>query len=113
MTSVFKGQYGFSSANVGLAYLGIGVGMFLGMGVFGRFSDKLIQKLAARNNGVLEPEYRLPPMIPAALILPCGLFLYGWTAKYEVHWIVPIIGTAIVGLGLICTFVSFFFSLTQ
>ena len=80
--------------------------MFIGLAVFGRLSDKLIQKLAARNGGVLEPEYRLPPMIPAALIIPAGLFIYGWTAQYEVHWIVPIIGTSLVGFGLITTFVS-------
>ena len=103
---MFQGQYGFSAANVGLAYLGIGVGMFLGLFLFGKSSDKLIQKLAARNNGVLEPEYRLPPMIPAALIIPAGLFLYGWTAQYQVHWIAPIIGTSFVGFGLISTFVS-------
>jgi predicted MFS family arabinose efflux permease len=106
MTSVFQGTYHFSSSNVGLAYLGIGVGMFIGLAVFGRISDKLIQRLAAQNNGVFEPEFRLPPMIPAALILPAGLLLYGWTAQYEVHYIVPIIGTALVGLGLMSTFVS-------
>jgi len=106
LTSVFTGSYGFSSSSVGLVYLGIGVGMFLGIGIFGKLSDPLIQKLAARNNGVLEPEFRIPPMIPAALIIPAGLFIYGWTAQYQVHWIVPILGTALVGFGLITTFVS-------
>jgi predicted MFS family arabinose efflux permease len=113
LTSVFRNTYGFSSSNVGLVYLGIGVGMFSGIFIFGKFSDPLIQKLAARNNGVLEPEYRIPPMIPAAAIIPAGLFLYGWTAQYEVHWIVPIIGTGLVGFGLITTFVSMCPTLTR
>lgn len=25
--------------------------------------------------------------------------MYGWSAYYHTHWIVPIIGTAIIGLG--------------
>ena len=39
-----------------------------------------------------------------AILVPIGLFLYGWTAEKHVHWIVPIIGTAFVGVGLIATF---------
>jgi predicted MFS family arabinose efflux permease len=103
---VFRNTYGFSASNVGLVYLGIGVGMFSGIGILGKLSDPLIQKLAARNNGVMEPEFRIPPMIPGALVIPAGLLLYGWTVYYHVHWIVPIIGTAFVGFGLIATFVS-------
>lgn len=106
MTGVFTQNYGFSARSVGLAYLGIGIGMFGGLFVTGVLSDSIVKKLAARNNGELKPEYRLPPMIPAAFTTPVGLFLYGWSAHYEVHYIVPIIGTAFVGLGLITTFVS-------
>lgn len=104
MTGVFENTYHFSPANVGLAYLGIGVGMFGGLFVSGITSDSIVKKLAKKNNGEMKPEFRIPPMIPAAVLLPCGLFIYGWTAYYGVHWIVPIIGTSFVGLGLICTF---------
>jgi hypothetical protein len=37
--------------------------------------------------------------IPGAVSLPIGIFLYGWTTYYGVHWIVPIIGTAFIGVG--------------
>jgi hypothetical protein len=47
-------------------------------------------------------------MIVASLILPVGLFLYGWSAYYQVQWMVPIIGTALVGVGLIGTFVRLY-----
>ena len=33
-----------------------------------------------------------------------GLFIYGWTAEKHVQWIVPIIGTSLVGIGLLATF---------
>jgi hypothetical protein len=106
MTSVFENTYHFSSGNVGLAYLGLGVGMLGGLGVSGATSDLILKKLTARNGGVAKPEFRLPAMIPAACVIPIGLFIYGWTAQYAVHWIAPIIGTCFVGLGLISTFVS-------
>lgn len=32
------------------------------------------------------------------------MFIYGWTADKHVFWIVPIIGTGLVGLGLLATF---------
>ena len=43
-----------------------------------------------------KPEWRLPPIIPGAIAIPIGLFLYGWAAEKQVQWIVPLIGTALV-----------------
>ena len=37
------------------------------------------------------------------LILPASLFVYGWTARASIHWIVPIIATGILGFGLTLT----------
>jgi len=104
MTGVFEKTYHFSQGSVGLAYLGIGIGMFLGLFISGGTSDLVVRKLTERNGGVSKPEFRLPLMLPAALLIPIGLFIYGWTAHFGVHWIAPIIGTSFVGLGLITTF---------
>lgn len=51
----------------------------------------------------ITPEHRLPfaITIPAVLALPIGLFIYGWAVQYKVHWIVPQIGTAVIGFGMI------------
>lgn len=60
--------------------------------------------------------YRLLPIILGIPLLPIGLFVYGWTAEYEVHWIVPIVFTGFSGAGLIFSFVrndSFQYSLTN
>lgn len=99
MTFVFQGQYGFSSSMVGLSFLGSGIGMIVGMVTLGIVSDRIIKKKQAKGNVI--PEHRLPIIItlPGGIALPVGIFLYGWTAYYKVHWIVPIIGTAFVGLG--------------
>ena len=102
LTLVFERTYHFNQGTVGLSFLGIGIGSMLGLVIFGVLSDKMMKKMAAK--GEMKPEYRLPPLIPGSLVIPCGLFLYGWSADKGIHWIVPIIGTMLVGLGLLATF---------
>ena len=102
ITEVFENDYHFSTGDVGLTYLGIGLGMFIGLGIFGYASDKILKMKSAK--GEMKPEYRLPPMIPGSVCIPVGLFLYGWTAQYHVFWFVPILGTGFVGVGLLATF---------
>ncbi|CCX16704.1 Similar to Uncharacterized transporter C1529.01; acc. no. Q9USN4 [Pyronema omphalodes CBS 100304] len=101
--TVFEGKYGFSTATVGLSYLGIGCGSLLGLLVLGMVSDRILVSLT-KKHGERKPEYRLPPMAWGSPLIPIGLFWYGWTAEKGVHWIVPIIGTGLVGVGLLATF---------
>lgn len=107
-TFVFQGQYGFSTGAVGLSFLGIGVGSLLGLLVGGIVSDRILKAkskpTADAPRGVMKPEYRLPPLVVGAVFIPAGLFLYGWSAQYKYPWIVPIIGTALIGIGNIIVF---------
>ncbi|KAJ8123953.1 hypothetical protein ONZ43_g221 [Nemania bipapillata] len=109
MTEVFQNQYGFSTALVGLSFIGLGVGSFIGVVIYSGTSDRYISRKAAEADKLAEetgtekmgmkPEYRLPLLPIGAVLIPIGLFLYGWTAEKKVHWIVPIIGTAFGGIG--------------
>ena len=103
---VFEDQYGFSKGSSGLAYLGVGVGSLLGIFLCGAISDRLVKRLMDRNGGVAKPEYRLPVLILGALLVPAGLFWYAWTAEHKDHYILPIIGTAFFGGGMVVAFVS-------
>ncbi|GIZ49507.1 hypothetical protein CKM354_001253700 [Cercospora kikuchii] len=105
-TYVFTSDYGFSSSIVGLVYLGLGVGNFIGLAALGYSSDRLIKYFRAKNNGVMKPEYRLPPLIIAAPLIGTGLLIYGFTVKYHVFWFWPIFGTAWVGIGMIIAFMA-------
>lgn len=104
VTEVFETTYAFSSGVVGLTFLGLGMGMLFGLAIFGFVTNVIFKRYAV--DGVMKPEYRFLPMIPGALCIPIGMFLYGWTAQYHIFWFVPIVGTCLVGLGIITTFVS-------
>ncbi|KAH0828296.1 putative transporter [Fonsecaea pedrosoi] len=104
ITFVFEQQYGFSPQITGLAYLGIGIGFFLGAGVIAATSDRMVIKLTKRNNGQFEPEMRMPLMIIFACFIPVSFFWYGWAADKKVHWIVPIIGMVPFSFGMMGVF---------
>lgn len=105
-TFVFEQNYGFDESIVGLSYLGIGIGMMIGLFLLGIVSDKIIKNAMARGERIT-PEMRLPNSltIPGGVCMAGGLFIYGWTAENHVHWIVPIIGTGFTGFGLLAIFV--------
>ncbi|RMZ84708.1 hypothetical protein DV737_g904, partial [Chaetothyriales sp. CBS 132003] len=105
MSEVFESQYQFSHSIVGLAFLGQGVGQFIGLLGFGLVSDSRLKKAAANGKG-MKPEYRLDPLMIGAISMPAGLLIYGWSADYHVQWIVPIIGTALIGFSMILVFMS-------
>ncbi|CAM1508550.1 Fc.00g053980.m01.CDS01 [Cosmosporella sp. VM-42] len=116
LTPLFMRIYGFSTINAGLTFLGLGVGSMIGVAYFSIHSDKYIKKKAAQDKAAAEaegrtsegmkPEYRLPPLKIGAFLLPAGLFIYGWTAEYKVHWIAPIIGTTVIGVGNLVIFMN-------
>lgn len=97
---VFEGQYGFSTGISGLAYLGLGIGELVGLVTFGILSDRILKaKMAADNVKEPKPEYRLVLMMWFPPVIGLGFFIYGWTAYYQVHWMVPSFGASIVGFG--------------
>ncbi|GIZ48759.1 hypothetical protein CKM354_001180900 [Cercospora kikuchii] len=104
-TFVFMQYYGFSSSTVGLTYLGSGIGMFIGLFLIGGASDKLLKSKAAKNDGDLKPEYRLLILMYTGWLVPVGLFIYGWTANYQIQWAVPLFGTLLFGIGIIAALV--------
>lgn len=57
-----------------------------------------------KNNNTGRPEFRIPLMIPGSVLVPTGLFIYGWTAQYHTHWIGPNIGAALFAAGVIIGF---------
>lgn len=105
--SVFEGQYGFNTSISGLVYLGLGVALVASMLLFNVLNGR-VQAARMRADGTQQPrpEYRLLLMIWFSPCVGLGLIIYGWTAHYRVHWIVPIIGTVFMGFGAFFVIVS-------
>ena len=101
---VFRNVYGFNLWQSGLTFMGILAGMIMAAfldPVWNRVRGRLNRQLAEETGveGGSEPEFRLPPAIVGAVITPIGIFMFGWSCFPWVHWIVPIIGSAIFGAG--------------
>lgn len=105
LSSVYSRQYGFSVSMAGLSFLGSGLGSGVGLVVFGALSDKVAKKVSAKGSE-WKPEARLLLMVWFAPVMPGGFFWYGWTAHYQVHWILPIIGTSFISMGALMVMVS-------
>jgi multidrug resistance protein len=103
---VFTEAYHFSTGATGLVFIPLGIGMLLSLAVMGVATDRIIKGKQSRGETV-KPEDRLPlPLVVGgAFCLPLGLFIYGWTVQYKIHWIVPLIGTVFDGIGLLIIFV--------
>jgi multidrug resistance protein len=97
-------KYHQSLSRGGLNYLSLGLGYGVGIQISARVQDRVYAILKRRNNGVGLPEFRVPMMIPIAVILPLGFFLYGWTAQAHIHWIFPNIGAFIFAAGIMVGF---------
>lgn len=97
---LWETRYNESVGIAGLNYISLGFGFFLGTQICAPLQDRIFCRLKNRNNGMGKPEFRVPLMIPAAIMVPIGLFWYGWAAQAHAHWIVPNIGTTITAAGI-------------
>ncbi|KAL4900444.1 hypothetical protein BDW74DRAFT_95566 [Aspergillus multicolor] len=106
---VFASVYNFSPSAQGLSFIGMIAGCICAPLVLFTV-DRLVQthpSLRVRNNntedngrhGTPPPELKLYTAMFGSLILPLGLFLFAWTARPSIHWIIPIIAQGITFLG--------------
>ncbi|SCU78385.1 LAMI_0A04456g1_1 [Lachancea mirantina] len=126
---IFRGVYHMSPGLAGLAFLGIGVGLWIGA-VFYIIVDRrlffppppegtepLQSEVSNRTRpyrGFRDPQTNeLLPMKPEKLLLICkvgsialpiSLFWQGWTARENVHWMAPLAAGVPFGFGLILIF---------
>lgn len=104
--TIFQETYGETIGIAGLNYLALGIGLTGCSQINARMLDLIYRKLKDRNGGVGRPEFRLPSMVPGTFFLPIGLIILGWTAQNKVFWLVPDIGIAFIGGGMILNFQS-------
>jgi MFS family permease len=95
-----EAPYNFTIAQQGLVFVSPCVGNLIGAYCCGYLNDRLSRFSARHNNGVFEPEMRLPVVLIPALFAPAGCLMFGIGIANETHWIVPVIGVGLVGVTL-------------
>ncbi|KAI9027644.1 major facilitator superfamily domain-containing protein [Phycomyces nitens] len=99
---LYEKNYGFTSWQTGLSYLGGGVGNMLGSIVGGMLSDRLLMRARKQRGGRPMVEDRLTANLwPAGLIIvPLGLLLFGWTITYRTSVWASIVAFGIHTFGM-------------
>ncbi|PGH27079.1 hypothetical protein AJ80_01265 [Polytolypa hystricis UAMH7299] len=101
---VWESTYKQPTDIASLNYLSLGIGFVLGLQICAPIMDRIYCRLKTRYNHKGRPEFRVPLMLPGGLLVPIGMFLYGWSAHFSTHWIIPNIGALIFSTGLIIGF---------
>ena len=102
---VFIGIYHFREQLLGLAFLGMLGGVLVTLPPFFYYIYTVQEKMFDEN-GQIKPEKRMPIAIVGSFFVPVSLFWFGWTARASIHWIVPIIGSALLPIAGLLLFVS-------
>lgn len=102
---VYKERYDFSIKQAGAGFIGIGIGMVIGLFAFGLLSDRLKAYLAG--DGEQKPEYGLAIMLGGCILVGTSLLVYGWSAEIRAPWVVPLLANVATGAGLYSISVSF------
>lgn len=96
--SYARDPYNFKVIIIGLMYIPNSVTYIIASVLGGRWIDKLLRDYAAKHDGRLDPESRLSwnVVLAIAMFMPACL-IFGWTIKFGLHWVIPLIGTALFG----------------
>ena len=91
---VYGPLYGFNLGETGVVFTCIVVAAILAMIIyFSYLHFYLIPDV--KKNGLREQEFRLRPALIAVIGPTAGLFIFGWSARSDIHWIVSVIGITI------------------
>lgn len=95
-STLWTSYYGEPVSTSGLHYIACALGELVGAQAAGPLMDALYHYMVDRSpDKKHRPEFRIPLSYPGGLLAPLGLFIYGWTAQYRVHWIAVDIGVFI------------------
>lgn len=84
---------------IGLVFLCIMVACLIGVALFVGYVYYYLNPRIHRL-GFPVQESRLLPALPASFGPTIGLFIFAWTARASIHWIVPTIGITIYGASV-------------
>ncbi|CZR50765.1 related to multidrug resistant protein [Phialocephala subalpina] len=77
--------YSFSTLQLGLVYLGPGLGFLVAVWFLVPRIGSVYNSLTKKHNGEGKPEYRLPIANVGAILIPISLFWFAWSVEFHVH----------------------------
>ncbi|ANB14444.1 Tpo1p [Sugiyamaella lignohabitans] len=99
----FQITKGWEGTVATLPMVALFLGLITGSGL-NVWSGLRYAKLVRANNNKPLPEQRFPVMMMFGWLMPAGTFIFAWTLRPEIHWIVPMIGIYLLGTGFIVIF---------
>lgn len=102
---VFQRVHGFSLQQANSVFAAMCVGAVLATVL------SIYQERFAKSRGNFlpsTPEARLYFACVESVCMPIGLFMFGWTSRPEIHWIVPAISIGIATIGIFAIYLSVF-----
>ncbi|KAM9911281.1 hypothetical protein OXX69_003668 [Metschnikowia pulcherrima] len=105
---ILKTVYGFDVQSQGLGFLGLILGLSLTALLSPYLINKWHNRLIAQNDGKHATEHRFLPVMIGVFIAPIGLFIIAWTSYPDLHWMGPISGSFVYGVGTILVFNGIF-----
>ncbi|KAG2219786.1 hypothetical protein INT45_008877 [Circinella minor] len=99
---LFERIYGFSSWQIGLSYLGGGVGNIFGAVINTFLSDHLLLRARAKRGGRASVEDRIGINVWPSLFvfMPFGLLLFGWSLDKKMSFWAGIVGFGLVNFAM-------------
>ena len=116
-----RAPYNYSSTIVGLLYLPNSAGYFLSSVFGGRWVDKIMHREAKKagrygEDGklIFRPEDRMKENAwLGAILWPCAIMTYGWTARYHLSIAGPMVANFFFGVGSMIIFAMVTTMLTE
>jgi MFS family permease len=104
---VWQQRYGWSTQEVGYAYVVPGVALFVTSIAVGRLSDFIRKRqIAKSSDGKITPERRIAMQIGGFVIGAVGKLMYGWLVQNHSHPAGVLAGSALAAIGTSIIFVT-------
>ena len=102
----FQEVRGWNGGVGSLPFLGITIGVIIGVAIITYTSNTRFKRKMQANGGKPIPEERLIPMIVGAFLLPIGLFWFAWTSNPHVSWVPQVLAGIPIGAGVLLIFLQ-------
>lgn len=103
IAKLYAEKYNATEFSGSLHYIAVAIGATINGQIGGKIMDRIYGALKRRNNGVGQPEFRVPYVIPGLILMPAGLLWYDWSAQHGLSWVMVDSGVAIFTLGSFTT----------